>query len=48
MLASAIIALVFIPSAGALILPPSDYFIVYLWYLYLFTLGVGESCGCLK
>lgn len=48
MLAVAIIALVFIPSAGALILPPSDYFIVYLWYLYLFTLGVGNSSGCLK
>lgn len=52
MLKITIITLVFISPTGEqcppLMLPPFDFFIVYLQYLYLFTLGVGESFGYLE
>lgn len=35
------LALVLIPSAGALMLPPCDIFLLFTFGIYLFTLGVG-------
>lgn len=41
-------AQIVIPSAGALMLPLSAFFLLFTFGIYLFTLAVGESSGCLR